>query len=126
MVDGVVDAKETVMHFVERLHLDGLVLDVVLLKVERELLLDLLGVDGGGDFLPSLVEHRQHGVVNIIVEQHDAFLGRADEFGGIRAFAICLPMVFTSRWNREAICWRFSHTVSSFNRTSNLTLSSDW
>ena len=82
--------SKTVVDFVELFHLDGLVLGVrssssrdipVLLKVERELLLDFLGVDGGRDFLPSLVEHRQHGVVHIVVEQHDAFLGRADEVG---------------------------------------------
>ena len=79
MVDGIVDAEETVVDFVELFHLDGLVLGVMLLKVERELLLDLLGVDGGRDFLPSLVEHRQHGVVHIVVEQYDAFLGRADK-----------------------------------------------
>lgn len=81
MVDSIVDAEETVVDFVELFHLDGLVLGVVLLKVERELLLDFLGVDGGRDFLPSLVEYRQHGVVHIVVEQHDAFLGRADEVG---------------------------------------------
>ena len=81
MIDGIVDAEETVVNLVELFHLDGLVLGVVLLKVERELLLDLLGVDGGGDFLPSLVEHRQHGVVHIVVEQYDAFLGRADKVG---------------------------------------------
>ena len=79
VIDGAVDAEETVVDFVELFHLDGSVLGVVLLKVERELLLDLLGVDGGGDFLPSLVEHRQHGVVHIIVKQHDTLLGRADE-----------------------------------------------
>jgi len=79
MIDGIVDAEETVVDLVEPFHLDGLVLGVMLLKVERELLLDLLGVDGGRDFLPSLVEHRQHGVVHIIVKQHDTLLGRADE-----------------------------------------------
>ena len=42
MVDGIVDAEETVVDFVELFHLDGLVLGVVLLKVERELLLDFL------------------------------------------------------------------------------------
>ena len=81
VIDGAVDAEETVVDFVELFHLDGLVLGIVLLKIERELLLDLLGVDGGGDFLPSLVEHRQHGVVHIVVEQYDAFLGRADKVG---------------------------------------------
>ena len=84
MIDGIVDAEETVVDFVELFHLDGLVLGVrssssrgipVLLKVERELLFDFLCVDGGRDFLPSLVEHRQHGVVHIVIEQNDAFLG---------------------------------------------------
>ena len=90
MIHRIVDAEETVVDLVELLHLDGLVLGVMLLKVERELLLDLLGVDGGRDFLPSLVEHRQHGVVHIVrstssrgipVEEDDALLGRADKVG---------------------------------------------
>ena len=77
MVDGAIDAEETVVDFVKLFHLDGLVLGVMFCKVERELLLDFLCVDGGRDFLPSFVEHRQHGVVHIVIEQHDAFLGRA-------------------------------------------------
>ena len=81
MVDSIVDAEETVVDFVVELCLDGLVLGVVLLKVERELLFDFLCVDGSRDFLPSLVEHRQHSVVHIVVEQYDAFLGRADKVG---------------------------------------------
>lgn len=55
MIDGIVDAKETVVDLVEPFHLDGLVLGVMLLKVERELLLDLLGVDGGGNLLLVLL-----------------------------------------------------------------------
>lgn len=31
---------------------------------------------------------------------------------------MCLPIVFISRPKRDAICWRFSQTVSSSNRTS--------
>ena len=34
MIDGIVDAEETVVDFVELFHLDGLVLGVVLLNVE--------------------------------------------------------------------------------------------
>ena len=89
MIDGIVDAEETVVDFVELFHLDGSVLGVVLLKVERELLLDLLGVDGGGDFLPLLVEHRQHGIIYIVVEEDDALLGRADEVGNGNEKEIC-------------------------------------
>ena len=55
MIDGIVDAEETVVDFVELFHLDGLVLGVVLLKIERELLFDFLCVDCGRDFLPSLL-----------------------------------------------------------------------
>lgn len=90
MIDGVVDAEEAVVDLVELFHLNGLVLGVMLLKVERELLFDFLCVDGSRDFLPSLVEHCQHSVVHIVrstssrgipVEQYDAFLGRADKVG---------------------------------------------
>ena len=37
MIDRVVDAEETVVGFVELLHVDGLVLSVVLRKVEWQL-----------------------------------------------------------------------------------------
>ena len=104
MIDGIVDAEETVVNLVVEPHLDGLVLGVVLLKVERELLLDLLGVDGGGDFLPSLVEHRQHGVVHIVVEQHDALLCRADKVGNKGVGVENLPVEEDAldRWQRGA------------------------
>ena len=49
MIDSIVDAEETVVDFVVELCLDGLVLGVVLLKVERELLFVFLCVDGGRD-----------------------------------------------------------------------------
>ncbi len=81
MIDGVVDAEEAVVDLVEWLDIDGLVLGVVLGKVERELLLYLLGIDGGRNPIASFVEHRQHSVVHIVVEQHDAFLGRAYKVG---------------------------------------------
>lgn len=81
MIDGAVYTEEAVVDFVEGLHLDGLILGVMFLNVQRELLLDLLGVDGGGNFLAAFVEHCQHSIIDIVVEQHDAFLGRADEVG---------------------------------------------
>ena len=81
MIDGVVDAEVSVVNPVELLHLDGLVLCVVLFEVEQKLLLDLLGVDGGRHLSLALVEHRQHGIVDIVVEENDALLGRADEVG---------------------------------------------
>lgn len=68
MVDGVVDAEVAVVNLVELLHLDGLVLRIVLFEVERKLLLDLLGVDGGRHLGITLVKHRQHGVVDIIIK----------------------------------------------------------
>ena len=50
-------------------------------KVERELLRDALGVDGGSYFRLALVEHRQNGIVDIVVEEDDVLFGRADEVG---------------------------------------------
>ena len=109
--------SKTVVDLVVELHLDGLVLCVrssssrgipVLLKVKRELLLDFPGVDGGRDFLPSLVEHRQHGVVHIVrstssrgtpVEQHDAFLGRTNKVGNKGVGVEDLPV------EKDALRW---------------------
>ena len=75
MVDGGVDAEEPVVDFVEGLHLNGLVLGVVFRKVEGELLRDALGVDGGQYLRLPLVEYRQHGIIDIVVEKDDALLG---------------------------------------------------
>jgi len=75
VVDGVVDAEEPVVDFVEGLHLDRLILGVVLREVERELLRDTLGVDGGRHLRLPLVEYRQHGVIDIVVEKDDVLLG---------------------------------------------------
>ena len=47
MIDGVVDTQVAVVNTVVLLHVDGLVLSIMLRKVERKLLLDLLCVDGG-------------------------------------------------------------------------------
>ena len=81
MVDGIVDAEKAVVGAVERHHLDRAVLRIVLGDIERELLRDSLGVDFCIDVLFAFVEERQHGVVNIVVEQNDTFLGGADEVG---------------------------------------------
>jgi hypothetical protein len=96
--------KKTVVNTVVLLHVDSLVLSIMLRKVERKLLLDLLGIDGGRNLsfadvalarqnerVPfalalrnvglALVEHRQHGIIYIVIEEDDALLGRADEVG---------------------------------------------
>ena len=101
VVDGVIDAKEAVVDFVEGLHLDRLILGVVLREVEGELLCDALGVDGGSyisfadvtlarqnERVPfalalrnvglAFIEHRQHGIINIVVKKDDALFRRAD------------------------------------------------
>jgi len=75
VIDGVVDAEEAVVDFVEGLYLNGLILGVVLREVERELLRDALGVDGGRHLCLPLVEYRQYGIIDIVVEEDDALLG---------------------------------------------------
>ena len=90
MIDGVrssgsrgipVDAEVAVVDAVILLHVDGRVLGIMLREVERELLCDALGVDGGSYFRLALVEHGQNGIVDIVVEEDDALLGRADKVG---------------------------------------------
>ena len=114
------------MNPVKLLHVDGLVLGVVFRKVERELLCDALGVDGGSyisfadvtlarrnervpfalalrNFGLAFVEHRQHGIINIVVKKDDALLGRAYEVGNkgvgienltVEEDALCGSVVF--------------------------------
>ena len=81
MIDCVVDTEVAVMNTVELLHVDGLVLGVMFINVERQLLPDLPGVDGGGYLGVTLVEHRQNGIINIIVEKHNALIRRANQVG---------------------------------------------
>ena len=81
MIDRVVYAKVAVVNTVVLLHIDSLVLSIMFRKVERKLLLDLLGVDGGRNLGLALVEHSQNGIVHIVIEEDDALLGRADEVG---------------------------------------------
>ena len=81
MIDGVVDTQVAVVNTVVLLHIDGLVLSIMLRKVERKLLLDLLCVDGGRNLGLALVKHRQHGIIYIVIEEDDALFGRADEVG---------------------------------------------
>ena len=109
MVDGVVDAEETVVDFIVELHLDGLVLGVVLFEVKRKLLLDLLGIDGGRDFRLPLVKHSQHGVVHIVIEDNDALLGRADEVGNKSVGVENLPV------EKDALHWRQRGADKEFN-----------
>ena len=79
MIDGVVDTEVAVVNTVVLLHVDRLVLSIVLHKVERKLLFDLLGIDSGRNLGLTLVEHRQHGIIYIVIEEDDALLGRADK-----------------------------------------------
>lgn len=81
MIDRVVYAKVAVVNAVVLLHIDGRVLGIVFRKVERELLRNTLGVDGGRNLGLALVEHSQNGIVHIVIEEDDALLGRADEVG---------------------------------------------
>ena len=50
-------------------------------EVERELLRNAFAVDGDRDLRLALVEHRQNGIIDIVVEEDDALLGRADKVG---------------------------------------------
>ena len=53
----------------------------MLREVERELLRNAFAVDGGRNFRLAFVEHRQNGIVDIVVEEDDVLFGRADEVG---------------------------------------------
>lgn len=84
MIDGIVDAEKAVVGAVEHGHGDWAVLGVVLGDVKRQLLRNSLGVYLCYNVLFAFVEECQHGVVNIIVEQDNAFLGGAYEVGNER------------------------------------------
>ena len=81
MVHGVVDAEETVVGAVEYRHGDWAVLGVVLGDVERQLRRYRLCENLCCNILFAFVEKSQHGVINIVIKQGNAFLGRAYEVG---------------------------------------------
>ena len=74
MVNRLVDAQESVVRFVELLNLDGRVLCVVFLEIKRQLARDILCQYGSLHAFLALVQHRQHAVINIIINQYDSFL----------------------------------------------------
>lgn len=72
MVDGVVDATVAVVDTAGLLHVYRSVLCIVLRNVERQLMFDILDVDSGSHLKLTLVEQRQHGVIDIVIKENDA------------------------------------------------------
>ena len=112
----------------------------MLREVERELLRNAFAVDGGRNFsfadvalarknerVPfalalrnvrlALVEHRQNGIIDIVVEEDDALLGRADKVGnkgvGIENLAV----------EEDALCGCGVFIVQSLENLPNLFVS---
>ena len=77
MIDCIVDAQESVVHLLEGLNFDGLVLGIMLRKVEQKLLRDVFGVYSCRYFRLSFIEYSQYSVVHIVVEENYLFLGRS-------------------------------------------------
>ena len=57
MINGLVNAKEAVMGFVELQYLNGLILSIVLLEVQTKLMRNRFGVNSGFHALAALVKH---------------------------------------------------------------------
>ena len=114
MIDGVVDAKIAVVNLVILFHIDGLVLGIVLCKVERKLLLDFLCVDGGRNLRFPLIKHRQDGIIYIVVEKDDVLLCRADEVRNEGVGIEDLPV------EEDTLCGSGVFLVESFEDFSNL------
>lgn len=72
VVDLVVDKQEAVVSAVEGVDRDGCILRIVALEVELQLLADVAGVYGGRHAAVALVEQGEHGVVDIVVNKHEA------------------------------------------------------
>ena len=71
MIDNVVDTEKPVVDFVEQFHLNGLILGIVLRKVEGELLRDALGVDGGSHLRLPLVKLMVHSLRVFFLNQNE-------------------------------------------------------
>lgn len=82
MVDVLlVDDEEAVVGVFEFFHRYGGVLLVVFFEVEGKLPGNRLGVDCGGDILFAFGEQGEDGVVDVVINQDEAFVGLADEVG---------------------------------------------
>ena len=82
VVDGVVDAEETVVRLVEHVDGDRGKLGVMLPDVKRKLLGDGFGVDLRGYVFVAFVKEGKHGIINVVVNQNYTLLGGADKVGG--------------------------------------------
>ena len=94
MVDiAFIEDEESVVGILEGVDLDGRVLRVVFVEVESDLLGNALGVDACGDTFFAFGQEREDGVVDIIINQNEAFFGRANEFGDEGVGIMHLPVI---------------------------------
>ena len=73
--------QETIMTFLVGLHLYLWVLAVVLLDIQIQLTTDGMCINHCGHTFITLTQHQQNGIVHIIVNQENGFLGAAYQVG---------------------------------------------
>ena len=77
-INGVIYTQESVVCAVKLLNLNGRVLRIVFLKIKRQLTRDILCVNNRFHAFVPLIQHRQHAIIHIVVDKHNAFLCLTD------------------------------------------------
>ena len=70
------------MPAIRDLEMDWWVLGIVFFQIKLELFRGLRHMDAGGDTLISFAQHRQHRIIDIIVDEIDGFFSAADKSAG--------------------------------------------
>lgn len=99
--DGFVDNEETVVRISEGFYSDRRVLLVVLFEIKGELLGQLFGIDRSGYVLFTFGKEGEYGVVDVVIDQNDAFLGLANKAGNKAVRIVDLTVV------KDAFAGRF-------------------
>ena len=104
----VIDDQESVMVPMGELdEFDLWVLGVVFLQVDEELFV-VASMDGGCDAIGSFGEHREHSVINKVVNQNDSLFGVPNEVGDESP---CVPD--TASWE-DLLRERFGRNILDF------------
>ena len=75
----IINYQETVMTVPVGPDIDGRVLVIMLVKVKLQLRCNLLCIDCGRHTRIAFAQHKQHGIIDIVVNQKKGFSGRPDK-----------------------------------------------
>ena len=104
MIDGIINAKETVVGTTEHSNLYQRILAVMTFNIKTKLATYLLGINASRNNFASLIKQSQDGFIYIIVYKNNALFGTFHEFRN-KGISIIDLMI------KEDTLLRFVHTL---------------